>query len=58
MLRRIKERMRHRLTDEERSALTMKAVLTPENMRAAIARVKDHTTPGQDGVPAYAFRPI
>ena len=33
----------------------MEAVLTPTNMRAAIARVKAHTTPGRDGVPIETY---
>ena len=51
VLHRIEASMKHRLTPEERTSVTMDAVLTRANLREAIARVKKHTAPGADGVP-------
>ena len=55
VLGRIAARMQKRVTDEERSAITMEAVLTVANIRAAITRVKAHTAPGQDGIPIEPY---
>ena len=55
VLERIRIRMQKRVTDEERSAITMEAVLTVANIRAAIKRVKAHTAPGQDGIPIEPY---
>ena len=56
VLQRIEAKMRTRLTDQERAALEQDAILTTANIEAAIGRVRDHTAPGQDGVPIDPYQ--
>ena len=55
VLGRIRRRMAHRLTPDEKDALKMTSVLTAANIREAIHRVKKHTTPGADGIPIEPY---
>ena len=55
MLSWIKEKMANRLTDEERSSISMAAILTRANIRDAIRRIKANTAPGQDGIPIEPY---
>ena len=56
ILDRIREKMKDRLTEEERQSMTMNAVLTTANIKEAIARVKGHTAPGRDGIPIEPYQ--
>ena len=55
ILERILLTMSMRLTKDEIEGISMEAVLTEDNIRAAIKRVKEHTAPGRDGIPIEPY---
>jgi len=56
IMQRIKAAAGARLTADELDGLRMEAILATPNLREAVKRVKEHTTPGQDGVPSEVYR--
>ena len=55
VMQRITDAMQNRLTNAERNAITMSAILTEQNIRDAIKRVKANTAPGRDGLPIEPY---
>ena len=45
-----------RLTKEDQEGVTMEAIMKRENLLEAIRKVREHTSPGQDGIPSDVYR--
>ena len=56
LLGEIHQKFANRLSASEKRALSMQCVLTRANIRAAIKALKEHTAPGQDGIPVDVYR--
>ena len=56
ILQHIRAAKKNSLSNDERAALEIEAILTKENIEAAIMRIKSHTSPGSDGVPIDPYQ--